>query len=393
MRKRHLLLAVIGLSPQVLTEAIYALFAEGRPVDAVHCITTARGRAEILNTLLAPRNSPLDDFCRQYGVDRKALDFGPESVELLYRQGGEPMDDIASEEDNAIVLRACLEAAHRYTADPGTVVSFLVAGGRKTMTSCLTLAAQCYGRSCDRIYHVLVSPEFEGCRSFWFPPREPEHLELRNERGEPFFMSTASAQVTLVPIPFFSARDLLDPALLDRPREPADLLQSLVRSKPESLEVLPDEGKVRYGRMEADLPPACMALYLFFVERKLACPRASCGSCRDCWLEVTELVDSHADRIAGLYRSLPMARTFDGRGEGSIVCLSKEAFRSFKAKINQRLRACLGQKMAAEAGISRMGRRPDSRYGISLDKSRMRVDRFGENGRREGRKRRKEWPE
>ncbi|RKX57645.1 MAG: TIGR02584 family CRISPR-associated protein, partial [Thermodesulfobacteriota bacterium] len=41
------------------------------------------------------------------------------------------------------------------TASKDTAVYFLIAGGRKTMSACLAVAAQFYGRPQDRVYHVL----------------------------------------------------------------------------------------------------------------------------------------------------------------------------------------------------------------------------------------------
>ena len=52
---RNILLAVCGLSPQVITETLYALFHEGREVHAVHLITTRPGRDKVLAELLAPK--------------------------------------------------------------------------------------------------------------------------------------------------------------------------------------------------------------------------------------------------------------------------------------------------------------------------------------------------
>ena len=265
---KHILLAVVGLSPQVVTEAVYALFHEGRPVDAIHIITTGQGLGEIFRTLLAPTGGPLDDFCRQYGIDRKSIAFGPDSIHVITRENGESIDDIVSEDDNERVLETCLELAHRFTTDSDIKVSFLVAGGRKTMTSCLTLAAQLYGRPCDRLYHVLVSPEFENCRSFWFPPRESTLLELTDQNGETFYKQTRYARVTLIPIPFVSIRGQLDDSLLDRPRPPADLIQSLVRTGPKQLTLDLANGKIAYGNIEIDMHPARLALYAFFAKKR-----------------------------------------------------------------------------------------------------------------------------
>jgi len=41
---KNILLAVTGLSPQVITETLYALHQNNRKVDSVHVITTRDGK-------------------------------------------------------------------------------------------------------------------------------------------------------------------------------------------------------------------------------------------------------------------------------------------------------------------------------------------------------------
>ena len=41
---KNILLAVTGLSPQVITETLYALHQINRRVDAIHVITTRDGK-------------------------------------------------------------------------------------------------------------------------------------------------------------------------------------------------------------------------------------------------------------------------------------------------------------------------------------------------------------
>lgn len=368
---KHVLLAVVGLSPQIITEALYALFHKGRPVDAIHLITTGAGAGEIFRTMLAPKGGPLEDFCQQYGIDRQSIDFSLDTLHVLTRANSESMDDIVNEEDNERLLKICLELTHQFTTDPDTVVSFLVAGGRKTMTSCLTLAAQLYGRPCDRLYHVLVSPEFENCPNFWFPPRESTMLKLSNY-NKTFYMQTRYARITLVPIPFVSIRGQLDDALLDRPRLPADLIQSLVRTEPKRLTLDLANGKIAYGNIEMDMHPARLALYAFFAERKTRCDRdAPCGDCTDCWLEVTGIIKER--RIYELYRMNPVAHVYDTIEEGSIGRLSIENFRSYRSKINRDLLHDFGSMAIHELEIASHGKRPDTKYGLRIDKERIRI--------------------
>ncbi|MBW2021016.1 MAG: TIGR02584 family CRISPR-associated protein, partial [Deltaproteobacteria bacterium] len=44
---KNILLAVTGLSPQVITETLFALHQQNRTVDAIHIITTRQGKEKI----------------------------------------------------------------------------------------------------------------------------------------------------------------------------------------------------------------------------------------------------------------------------------------------------------------------------------------------------------
>ena len=56
---KNILLAVVGLSPQVVTETLYALHQQGRGVDAIHLITTREGKEAILSLYPLPAGRPL----------------------------------------------------------------------------------------------------------------------------------------------------------------------------------------------------------------------------------------------------------------------------------------------------------------------------------------------
>ena len=49
---KNILLAVTGLSPQVITETLYALHQNNRRVDSIHVITTRNGKEKIYAELL-----------------------------------------------------------------------------------------------------------------------------------------------------------------------------------------------------------------------------------------------------------------------------------------------------------------------------------------------------
>ena len=152
---KNILLAVVGLTPQVITEALYALHQEGRAVNAIHIITTRGGKEAIHARLLASGQGAYYRYLKDYDLDPLGIEFGPENVHVLADHHGIEIDDIIGTEENEILLQTCLDHTCRLTASKDTAVYFLIAGGRKTMSACLAVAAQFYGRPQDRVYHVL----------------------------------------------------------------------------------------------------------------------------------------------------------------------------------------------------------------------------------------------
>src|SRR2546426_12133493 len=66
---RHILLCVAGLTPQIITETLYALTQQrGERIDEIRVITTLGGRDRILSALLDPQQGKFFAFCRDYGI-------------------------------------------------------------------------------------------------------------------------------------------------------------------------------------------------------------------------------------------------------------------------------------------------------------------------------------
>ncbi|MFZ5764068.1 MAG: CRISPR-associated ring nuclease Csm6 [Thermodesulfobacteriota bacterium] len=369
---KNILLAVVGLSPQVITETLYALLHEGRRVHAVHMITTRRGKEKLLTGLFDPDCRRIDVLLADFAIDPATLDCSIRNIHTLKTAAGVEVEDIITPEDNEILLQTCLDLAFHFTRRDDTALWFLVAGGRKTMTSCLTLAAQLYGRPQDRILHVLVSPEFESCRDFWYPPRISVPVTLRDENGNPLIKETRYAEIRLITIPFVSIRPLLAADMLDQPRPPAELLQSLIRDAPKILVINLTEGKLIYNGTELDLHPARLALYAFFAEQKKNCPRPHpCAGCHDCFLAAESIIGNPA--IAVIYGRIPGGRLLGEMSDTGISSLSKVNFNSYKSKIRKDLLHTFGQAHVAELEISSQGERPETRYGIRIDRDRIRL--------------------
>ncbi|WP_054030900.1 CRISPR-associated ring nuclease Csm6 [Desulfatitalea tepidiphila] len=367
---KNILLAVVGLSPQVVTETLYALHQMNRPVHTIHLITTRAGEEMVLAQLLGGGKGAFYRFLKAYGPPSHGIDFGPGHIHVVRDDLGAEVDDIENEYDNAALLETCMRLTFDFTRDPDIAVFFSIAGGRKTMGACLTLAAQMYARPQDRLYHVLVSPEFESNRGFFFPPAQPETIELKNKRGETYFKSTSYAKVNLIHMPFISIRPQLAPEVLDQPRDPATLMLSLIRETPEQLLVHLKDGKLRYRGMEMDMAPGRLALYAFFALLKKECPapEQKCKACDQCFVD-HEGVSRRQPEITRLYKQMCGTRPTGEMSTTGILNLNLDNFKSLKSHIKRNLLQGFGPLAAEKLEIASVGKKPYTRYGLLIDKA------------------------
>ncbi|WP_404296447.1 CRISPR-associated ring nuclease Csm6 [Halomonas sp.] len=207
----HILLAVTGMSPQVVTETLYGMVQQGiRWPDHIQLITTTRGEASLREGLF--EHGHLAALCRQLGKPT----ITEENVEVLVVPGasGQPVEDARTVADHEALADFIMNTVRRLTADDSNVVHASIAGGRKTMTFYLGYAMSLFGRPGDRMSHVLVSEGYEGLHDFYFPTRESQLIHNRD--GDQ--LDAREARVSLADIPFIRQRDEL-PTLLREPGE------------------------------------------------------------------------------------------------------------------------------------------------------------------------------
>ena len=371
---KTVMLAVTGLSPQVITETLYALRQSNRHVDAIHVITTRNGKEKIFAELFGGKSGCYYQYLDEYGIDPATIDFSHRNVHVITDEHGIELPDIMRESDNEQLLKKCMELTFYFTKNPETAVFFSIAGGRKTMSSCLTLAAQMYGRPQDRLYHVLISPEFESNSNFFYPPKKSQTIELRDNQGQPFFKETRFAQVNLIHIPFVSIRNNLPGDLLKEPKDPGTLALSLIKEETSRLTINLISGKITYKKMEFDMMPAPLALYTFFAMQKKNCLKEVeiCGNCIDCFLDIHMVYEKQKD-INNIYKKISGSRPLDEMSDTGIINLSSDNFNTYKAKIKKNLLSRFGQYALKELEIASKGTRPNTRYGILIDKAKIEI--------------------
>ncbi|HLM61006.1 MAG TPA: CRISPR-associated ring nuclease Csm6, partial [Pyrinomonadaceae bacterium] len=180
--KKNILLCVAGMTPQIITETLFALTQDGKriTVDEIRVITTLEGRNKVLKSLLDEKEGKFFEFCRDFGIDAWSIKFDETTIALLDTPDGKTLDDIRTKEDNTLAGDKICKIVGELCRNPNVRVHASAAGGRKTMSIYLTAAMQLFGRADDTLSHVLVSADFEMNPQFFYPPPRPQTITLRD---------------------------------------------------------------------------------------------------------------------------------------------------------------------------------------------------------------------
>ncbi len=266
---RRILLAVTGLSPQVVTETVYALAQAGEHVlpTEVHVLTTEEGAERIRLTLLSDDPGWFHRLRRDYGLE--GIGFDAHSIHTLTNQRGQPLSDIRTLEDNHYAADVITDYVRTFTADLESCLHVSIAGGRKTMGFYAGYALSLYGRSQDRLSHVLVSPHYESHPDFYYPTPYSRVIYTPGPDSRP--LDTRQAEVTLAEIPFVSLRHGIPEGLLaGRASFRATVDAARLALGPARLILDRSKGLAQAAGRIFRLPPAQFALLAVFAYRAQA---------------------------------------------------------------------------------------------------------------------------
>ena len=347
---RRVLLAVSGLSPQIVTETIYALASNAEAAfvpTEVHLITTREGAQRAELSLLSDDLGWFHKLCADYHLP--GISFSRKNIHIMRDANERGMDDIRSIEDNRAAADFITARVRDFSADPTCALHVSIAGGRKTMGFYLGYALSLYGRPQDRLSHVLVSEPFENSIDFFYPTPYSRVLQTRDGK----LADTAMAEVTLAEIPFVSLRHGLPQKLLSGHASFGETVAA-AQAALAPPELVIDLGRrcVRAGGQAIELPPAELALLAVFARQTLgggaALPAPSKGAPDPAWArrfltEYSAITGTLAD-IESTERALKNG--MDG-----------EYFSQRKSKLERRLKSALGPA-ASHYRIDDGGTRP-----------------------------------
>lgn len=368
--KRRILLAVTGLSPQVVTETVYALTQRREPPfvpTEVRVITTATGEREVRLNLLAEKTGWFHRLRADYRLP--AIRFDPAHVHVLADAAGRALDDIRTPSENERAADFITEVMRGLTEDESAALHVSLAGGRKTMGYYLGYALSLYGRPQDALSHVLVSEPFESNREFFYPTPYEHPIRVRRGDKEQTF-DCREARVDLAEIPFVRLRDGL-PERLRKGRTPfSHVVATANRSQQPPRLLL--EPLVRGATLDDEplrLTPGLYVVLLWLAER------AKRGAAPVDWRTaeaVNELLRS-ARRVlkpaSGEYERIEDAL---GWRQKAPIKLAKY-FEPHKSKINTAIRELLGDTAAARYAIRAVKTSDGARYYLPLEPGQIEI--------------------
>lgn len=353
---RRILLAVTGLSPQIVTETLYALAHSDPPFlpNEVHLITTADGARLARAALLHADGGQFHALLADYPALGKPA-FPEANIHVITGPDGKPLADIRTPAENAAAADAITALMAELTRDAAAALHVSIAGGRKTMGFYLGYAFSLYARAQDRLSHVLVSPPFEGHPDFFFPPARPKRLTTRDNR----YIDTAEATVTLAEIPVVLLRHGLPEGLSKGRSGYVETVAALNESfAPPRLIIDLTQRRVQCGRHPIALQPALLAWLAFWAQTALA------GRPLRHWREIAaeEYLRPYGRVVGSDSEAYQKAdnRLADG--------MEREFFEQNNAKLEGALKKALGPA-ATPYLLARAGKKPYTRRGLALPTS------------------------
>jgi CRISPR-associated protein (TIGR02584 family) len=355
--RRRILLAVTGLSPQVVTETLYALAVEARSAfvpTEVSLLTTAQGAERARLNLLHPDSGWFHRLCADYEL--QGIRFGEADIIVLRDEAARLLEDIRSPEDNRKAGDRLTALVRELTGDSDSALHVSIAGGRKTMGFYAGYALSLFGRPQDRLSHVLVSAAFESHPDFYYPTPYSRVIHTFPPDSRP--LDSREAEVSLAEIPFVRLREGLPTRLLKGEEDFSETVAAAQRALlPPSLVVDTERRRIVVGGEVVRLAPADLAFYAWMARRRTAGKPPVHWDDSDIGKEYLAEYGAIVGPYSGDYE----------RAENALDTeILKEWFEQRKSKTNVAIRHALGEQLARSYLIVGTGKRPNTRFGLAL---------------------------
>lgn len=366
---KEIFIFVAGATPQIITETIYALSQKKPPIypEEIYVITTSTGKKIIHETLV--KRGILNKLFKEYNIPPVTL--GDDSFIVPRDEKNRELDDIKNDRDNAILGDCICSFIKEKAKEENSRLHCSIAGGRKTMSFYLGSALQLFGRSWDKLYHVLVSPQFESNLEFFYKPKKNRIIKTSNGKE----LYTKNAKIFLAELPFIRLRN----KFFLSGKTFKELIENSQREIDNALICPPLTVSLKNnliqigGDIKLHLQPVHLALYVSFLSIKLECKQKKwCENCNDCYPAISK---TGADKglLEQMIKYYKKIRPFFTEEEKAWS--DPSLLRQYISKINYQIEKHIkDEKISMCYKIKACGSHGNKRYGIILDKNRIAIE-------------------
>lgn len=364
---RNILFLVTGMTPQIITETIWALacdnsLAETWTPDEVHVLSTQDGLNQIRKRLFE------DGVFAQFKQDYPQLanvQFDPiTNLHVIADENGKALIDLKTPEDNEKSADIICQKIKEFTDMPDTSVQVSIAGGRKTMGFYAGYALSLYGRAQDSLSHVLVEEKFERAVNFFYPTPN-EHLV--SDRDEKVVGNAQDAQVWLANIPFVRMRDAILPKhQLKKDLSFSDVVQQINASFEDitlELHTFSRKAIINDQFVISDLPPREWALLHWFADRRKNDKGGIIAPSKNSNEKSSN--DGQDEYIQTLTEDFFDYYYDHKNNENLEVSVDKKFFQGAKSRLQTALKDAMGIELAAKLDITQSSKRAPFQLNIS----------------------------
>lgn len=349
--KKNILLLVSGMSPQIITETLYALMVQEKPAwvpDEIHLITTTQGRDNAVLQLFKDKQR-FAQLLSDYQVTQP-IQFDESHIHLI-QNADQPLTDLRTPQDNEAAADTITRKIREFTQDENIELHVSLAGGRKTMGFYAGYALSLFGRVQDSLSHVLVSEHYESNRDFFYPTPVTQVIYDRDNKP----LDASKARVWLARIPFVRLRSGLPQSLLNGQHGFSETV-TLARKATEKarLVLIPSVCRYQLNGVPGKLTPVHMALLLWVAVRKTpVMPLVDGEKSEEYAKELLELVDEHN-------------LSLNGRTETSLQKdgVTKSFLETNISKLNSKLAVQLGPELSRLCKLAIVQRSGCSGYAL-----------------------------
>lgn len=381
---REIFIFGIGVTPQIITEGVYSLANADPPVffDEILIITTKTGKDIIVEKLI--KEPHFRELCESIGGKYAGLSLDERCIAVPKYDNGEELNDIRTTEDNRIMGDFIASFVKEKTSNATSRVHAFLSGGRKTMPFYLGLSMELYSRPWDKIYHILVTPDFESNRDFYYKPPKNKKIKCGDKT-----LNTDDAEITLIELPALKLRNKIraDIKGIEGAVEYAQKEIDTSIGHP-SISVFLKDGTVKInlpkeqdaaGSVDIKLSPIHLMVYAQYLKTKInGCKykeRQYCADCTECFPSLLDLSTKPAlEEMAKIYRVIRPSNAdmlLYNHKDGLSMDELRQSISKIKKIFSDSLR---DETLASFCAISTINKNyGNTRHGIRVEKGKIEI--------------------